>query len=510
MKSRRALWGKVLAPAGLVALLTGLALLLIWKGRLPAGELLLGLGLLLLLAAWWAQPEAVRTFLARRSTRYGGTLALMSLALVGILILVNLLSYGHYLRWDLTAERLYSLSPQSVRLLEQLERPIQVTGFFYSDQRSDELVAIDLLEAYAAHSDLFTYRIVDPEARPALAEASGVQGEEYLLVVESGNGRQTVSTLDERALTGAILRLLWEREVTVYFVVGHGEREAGDEGEEGYHSAAGLLEEAGYRVEPLALAALNETLPLSNTVVVLAGPRASLTAEEEGLLDDYLRRGGRLLALLDPLLSPDLAGILAPWGLEVADTLVIEPRNALAGMDPTIPLHYYAKQGHPISEHLPATFYPGARPVHLLRTRPADLTITPLLGTSDDSWAESDPHTQPMAFDPEKDEAGPLFLAVAVQGRLEQSAQETRLVVVGDSDFASNTYGGSNLTLFLNAVNWLAEEEEVIAISPPVLPERRVYLTAVQGRALRYLTLVGLPLVITAAGLGVWLYRRRR
>lgn len=505
-------WGRVLALAGGILTLVGLALLLVYSGPAPTGEILLAAGLLLLLVVWFAHPGVVRDALTSRSTRYGTSLAVMGLALVGLIVLLNVASYRYYGRWDMTKEGLYSLSSQTQALLDQVDRPVQVTAFFYPEQRQEELEARDLLEAYAGHNRFISYRIVDPEVKRSLAEQYGFSGLSYALVFESGDKRHTVYTVAEQTFASAILRVTRDRRVTVYFLDGHGEREIGDEEQGGYSNIADLLSQASYELETLNLITHTGALPVGETIVVLAGPRFPLREGERDLLADYLRRGGKLLALLDPDQPADLNPLLEPWGVQVEDSLIVDPDNALAGLDPTIPVHYYAKGDHPISKDLPSTFYPGARPVTMTPDRPADLQVTPLLGTSDSSWAESNLEEQPMAFDPEEDRPGPIFLAIAVQGRQadQEQALSTRLVVVGDSDFAGNGYAGGNYQFFLNAINWLAEEEDLIDIAPVTYQDRQLVVNASQARAIRYLTLAGWPLLVAGSGVVVWLRRRKR
>jgi ABC-type uncharacterized transport system involved in gliding motility auxiliary subunit len=511
MKEQLASWNRILALIGGSLLLAGLTILLIQRKATLPGEILLGIGLVLLLAAWLVNPAAPREALGRRGTRYGGNLALMSLILLGIVALINVLSYRHYAHWDLTQDRLFTLSSKTRQILDQISQPVKITGFFYREQRSEELRALDLLESYRAYTDQVSYHIVDPDVRISLAEQYDIRGADYTIVIESGEQRQDISVIDEQAITSAIFKVTQERLVRVYFIGGHEERQIQDQEGDGYSGIVDLLEQAGYEVETLSLATAADPLPIENAVLVLAGPRFVLPERELQLLADHLRNGGKLLCLLDPVYSPDLSELLLPWGVWVKDSLIVDPSNALAGMDPTIPVHQYAKTDHPITRKVPATFFPGVRPVGMIDAKPAGLTITPLLGTSESSWAESNPDVQPMAFDAQEDEQGPLFLAIAVQGRPDEGQQfATRMVVVGDSDFVANAYRGNNDFFFLNTINWLAEEEALTEISPAELPNRGVYLTATQQRAINYLTLGGIPLVITATGVGIWLHRRKR
>lgn len=513
LAQRIASWNGYLALAGGLVLLGGLAALLIRGKRSPAGDIALVVGVILLVAAWAVNPAAVRRVLTARSTRYGSVVLLMAAGMIGILAVLNVLSYRHYRRWDLTEERLHSLSPQTRQVLAELDRPVQVTGFFYRTQRDEQSEARYMLENYAALTPLFSYRLVDPEVSRVLAQQYGVSGDAYVLVFESGDQRYSVYSLEEADWTGAILRVTSGRQVTVYFVTGHGEGDIGSTQRDGYAAVRELLEEANYRVETLSLATYTGTLPVSDTVIVLLGPQKALTPEEERLLAGYLARGGKLFALLDPAPSADINDILRLWGVYAQDDLIIDPLNAVAGSDPATPVADKVQQNHAVTRNVSRPFFPGARSLESTNTTLPGLNVTPLLGTSDEAWGETDLSHQPLTFDSGKDYKGPLVLAAAVQGRVQGSNQttDTRIVLVGDSDFARNWAAtADNQRFFVNAVNWLAEEERLIDLAPVQYESRQVVLGTVQSRAIRYLTLVGIPLAIVLAGVGVWLQRRKR
>ncbi len=506
-------WNGYLALAGGLALLGGLVAFLVRGRRFPGAEIALGIGVALLVAAWLVNPAAVRRLLTARSTRYGSIVLLMAVAVIGIMVALNVLSYRHYRRWDLTEEHLHSLSPQTQQVLAELDRPVQVTGFFYRSQSDQQAEARYMLENYASYTPLFSYRLVDPEVSRVLAQQYGVSGDAYVLVFESGDQRYNVYSLEEADWTGAILRVTSARQVTVYFVTGHGEGDIESTQRDGYAGIRSLLEEANYRVETLVLAGYTGTLPVSDTVIVLLGPQKALSTDEEHLLAAYLGRGGKLFALLDPAPSADVNNILRLWGIYAQDDLIIDPLNAVAGSDPATPVADKVQQNHAITRNVSRPFFPGARSLEATNTMLPGLDVTPLLGTSDEAWGETDLSHQPLTFDAGQDYRGPLVLAAAVQGRVQGSNQttDTRIVLVGDSDFVRNWAAtADNQRFFLNAINWLAEEERLIDLAPVQYQAREVVLSGVQSRAIRYLTLVGIPLGIVLAGVAVWLQRRKR
>jgi ABC-type uncharacterized transport system involved in gliding motility auxiliary subunit len=171
-----------------------------------------------------------------------------------------------------------------------------------------------------------------------------------------------------------------------------------------------------------------------------------------------------------------------------------------------------------------ATFFPFARSISLVEPKPEAATLTLLAKTSPNSWAERQLKEKEAKFDKDKDQQGPISLAVAgtwktkTEAKPEEKPQEpqpeaereARFVVIGDSDFVKNRYYGlsGNGNFFLNAVNWLTEEADLISIQPKTQMPRTIQLTPSQGRLLFFVSVIILPLAVLLFGLSIWLRRR--
>src|SRR5262249_23362666 len=253
-------------------------------------------------------------------------------------------------------------------------------------------------------------------------------------------------------------------------------------------------------------------VPADCAVLVIAGPSREPFPAEMRAVERYLQQGGKALILVDPAPGVGLDKFLDRWGVQVGHDLVIDTSGAgrFYGAGPAVPLVKDYDGRHPITRNFRlATFFPLARSLRPKESS-GDAEVWPLAQTSPNSFVEpysgSHPHVR---FDPAHDRKGPDLLAVAVT-RPAKNGKEARLVVVGDSDFISNAVfdQAGNGDFFLAWVNWLAEEEELIAIRPRPRQDRRVQLTDQQARGIFWLVVVALPLAALTAGIVVH-WRRR-
>ncbi|MFQ6057701.1 MAG: GldG family protein [Anaerolineae bacterium] len=505
-----------IAYAGALAIVAALALLvargrqldLIVEGLLALGVILLGLFV-------WLQPDLIRQAITGRTARYGSNALIMSLAFLGILALLNFLSVRHHRRVDLTEAGRYSLSPQTIQILAGLQEPVRVTAFF-TEIHPGRREAQDLLQEYAYRSNKFSYEFIDPELKPALARQYQIT-RDGTLIFSSGERRQEVFSVGEQDFTSAILKVSQERQKAVYFLTGHGERDIDDFTQQGYAQAKTALERDNYRVATLNLA-ITDTIPADLDVLVVADPRKPLLEEERKRLTGYLLKGGRALIMQDPAADTGLNEVLEAWLVRFKDDVIIDPVRSLLG-DPASPVvdRYRFSQ---ITKDLPMTFFPRARSVEQTEEVPqgVGMTLTPLIQSSSRSWGETSLNNPQVRYDEGQDMKGPLSIGMIVESPASLGSEEqktakstkSRLVVLGDSDFASNAFIGAlgNGDLFLNAVNWLAEEEELISIRPKPPEVRMVSLTGQRANLIFFLSVIIVPLAVLSVGAVMWWSRR--
>ena len=496
-----------LAYLGTILLVGGLGFYFVNRFWDLKAEIALGLGVFLWTCFVFLRPEQVRTALTGRTARYGSNALVMSLAFVGILILVNFLAMRHHWRWDLTAGSQYSLSPQTRKVLAGLKEPVKIIGFFAGgDPRTADVE--DLLQEYAYASDKISHEIIDPDLKPSIAREYEIRS--YgTLVFERGEKRYDAFGFQEQDITSSILRVSRDVQKVVYFLTGHRERDIQGFDQAGYGQAKRALEGDGYIVQPLNLA-VTDTVPSEAAAVIIAAPQIPLLSAELEALRSYLSGGGKALILQDPQSDAGLNELLADWQVAFGKGVILDPTSSLLG-DPAVPLvaRYRFSQ---ITKDLPMAFFPLARPVDDLADKenpPSGRTFTPLFESGPRSWGETDVESAQAKYDEGEDQAGPLVMGAIVEQEVEGQGK-TRLILFGDSDFASNGAIASlgNANLFLNSVNWLAEEEELIAIRPRPPQMRQLFLTYAQSRLVGYVSWILLPVVVLAVGGYVWWQRR--
>jgi ABC-type uncharacterized transport system involved in gliding motility auxiliary subunit len=488
-------------------------------------------GLALVVLYTLGQWREIAAFFQRRNARYGALASASVLIVLGILIAVNYLSTRESKRWDLTANRQYSLSEQTVKLLQGLTAPVK---FLVFDQAQS-------LERFRPRLTEFEYQSSQVEVEYIDADRRPVQAKEYeiqtygTVVVEYMGRRERVTTDAEQDLTNALIKVLNPQEKRVYFLAGHGEKDPDDSNERtGYNGIVGALKRDNYQWEKLILAQTN-LVPANATVLVLAGPTNDLLEPEVELLRGYLAKQGKLLVMLDPAdikepqAMPRLTGLLREWGVNVTDSIIVDASGLTSVA--TVPVAAPPYPNHVITDRFNLiTMFPMARAVTPAEGAPAERMAQPFVQTTPRAWAEVNLATlqgeNTKALQPEADKGdiiGPVSIAVAVatpgksetpaaetKDGEEQRSPETRLVVFGDSDFAANGYAGieGNSDLFLNTVNWLAQQESLIAIRAKEPSDRRLTMTANHVSGMFWLSVVLIPAAVLGAGIFTW-WRRR-
>jgi ABC-type uncharacterized transport system involved in gliding motility auxiliary subunit len=476
-------------------------------------------------------PESVGASAAKRSTRLTANALVASLVAIGIGIALNIIAANvPVARADLTAGQDFTLSAQTIKVLEQLDtRNKNVTAVaIYSDQQPGTTTRQqmeDLLKEYVSHSSKLKYEFLDPYASPGRARELGAQ-QLGTVVFDDGTKREYANTISEADFTSAIVRLMDTSTKTVAFLTGHGERTADGSEQANYATAKSGLERENYRVINWNLVT-SPTITLSDvTVLVIPAPTKALTAKETQAVQSYLDGGGHVLMEVDPSMPPEalqpMATILQKYGVKPVAGVVLDQKS-YSPQEPTIVI-VNSFPDSDITRDLNRTGATVVFPLAMGLVPPTStvgsMVVSQLIQTSpspDQSWLETDLNTQAAKYDPGVDVPGPvsLGLTIAPAGSTSETSTtqpSTRLVVFSDADFASNyavQQFPSNNDLFANSVSWLAGANELVSIrAKEASAPRTVTLDAGQKNLVFTTTVLGLPILVLLLGAFTW-WRRR-
>lgn len=509
LKQKLSEWTATLVVVGVALLVSGITLKLAWR-HAKLGWLWLSIAIvggLLLIAPLLVNYEIVLRFLLTRRGRMSTNALVSALLMSAIIVMVNWIGDRHHARLDWTRTKRHTLSPQTLKILKGLKKKVNIVGFYRRDSFEFERVR-DLLKSYDEASPNVRATVVDPRENPLLAEKYNVTSTS-VVVFECEGKRETVSFGGEQEFTNAILKLTREKKKKVYFVQGHGEHDYDSYDDEGYSRVKDFLEKLEYTVEGLELMR-KQQVPKDCDVLVIAGPQKPFMPEEIEAVKSYLKGGGKALIMLDPK-SPSMSELLSDYGVEAKDGYLFD--IFVAARDPRV-LLISNFEFHDITRpfmkaRANALLLAECRALKKSEKTPTGYSVTELLKTTSEAWIKKE-LTSNIA--PTKDdERGQFPVAIAVSpSSTAKGEKKTRIVIIGDSDFASNQYCALlwNADFFLNTINWLTYEEELIEIKSKEEPPDTFYPTSGQQVFVFAWSVIVLPLLVLISGITVWLSRR--
>ena len=480
--------------------------------------------LLYVLSQWREIASAFST----RQAQQGTLLGVSVIVVLGILVGINYVGKKQNKRWDLTANQQFSLSDQTKNLLKKLDSPLQMLVF---TQEPGFPAFRDRLKEYEYTSKQISTDYIDPDKKREIAQENGVQQYDTIVLKYKGRSEKVTGAggqpPPEQDLTNGIIKVVSGKQRKVYFTSGHGEKDTTASDRNGYSGIDKALTGENYAVDKVVIAQTGK-VPDDCDVLIIAGPKNDFLPGEIDAVKKYLDKGGKLLLLLDPPDKADsapLTGLIAlahDWGMDAGNNVVVD----VSGMGQLIG----ASEAIPVAANYPA--HPITDGFRVITAFPLVRTITPVQGgvnnhnaqtiveTSPQSWAETDLKDlfagKPIGSSDKKAQS----IAAAVSAPAPDAADpkaapdapkpETRVVVFGDSDFASNSTGGisGNKDLFMNSVGWLSQQENLISIRPKDASDRRLTLTSAQQTNVIIIAMFIIPgLVFLAGGLTWW--RRR-
>ena len=454
--------------------------------------------------------QSIKVFSARRTTRLGFNSIISMILAFAILVIINFLAARHAPQWDLSETQNFTLTRQTYQVLRELKR--EVTLKVFAHERSPLFGSFrDLFSTYANETPKITVEFIDPEKQPEIARTYEISRIDTA-VFESGPQKIYLNEASEKETTNALLRVTRDIKKRLVFLTGHGERSLLDQQQAGYSRAKDALVKQGYGVETAEF--LDGSTNEQNTsVVVLASPQQPLTEDERFNLAKFLQSGGRVFVLADPQNKEVLDSLTEQWGVTLGKGIVVDERDRLGRGSPTA-LLIRTFTGHDITEDFTTPILlPVSRYIDFDPEQGKNWEFVSLAQTSPESWAEINLAEKTPILNPEEDIKGPFTIAGALRPQTpsENPSRDPAMVIVGNSAFASNGYLNypGNTDFFLNIVAWLADEGQLVSITPKEPAFRPFVPNPSQEQALLFFQVLFLPAFTLFVGFSVWRKRRR-
>jgi ABC-type uncharacterized transport system involved in gliding motility auxiliary subunit len=446
--------------------------------------------------------QRMRAFLGLRQLRYGANASAMTILLLALLVMANILAVRFHRRIDVTATQSFSISQQSKQIVAALTQPIEVVGYFGAQDKALQSDVESRLKEYVAASPQFSYRFVDPDTDPVAAKNDNIANYGTIVVKYAGRKMQATAS-DEKAITGAILKVSQESPTTVYVLTGHRERSLDNTDPNGLSQLQVVLSEDNFNVQPINLT-ISTTIPLSNSLLLVADPQDAFTQSEFQIMLDYINKGGRMVLMTNPLSITPFDILMQVWGLEWQPDIIIDQQSQVGNpLAPAVLEYPYTEITRNMTGQ--ASVFNSVRSIKEIGNPPPQVTRRVFLSSSAKSSAATK-FTDGQVEVQESDAQGPLNF-----GYMLESPTKMRVAIIGDVDFVTNGYiqnAQANAALFRNTIAWATAQESLIAV-PTIAPiDRKVFLTNDQSTLIFYSCVIGLPLLFIVTGIAVW-WRRR-
>jgi len=430
--------------------------------------------------------------------------------LVALTALLAFLAHEYRFQRDLTHANRNTLSAATLEVLKQLDGPVNITAFAMAQTVRGQDVhkwIREMLRTYQRAKPDLALTIVDPREDPKAALAAGVQTTNELLI-EYRKRSERLSVADisnEQAVANALMRLARGGERLVLWLDGHGERRLNGIANHDLGEFGRQLQLKGFRLSSVNLA-LAQEVPANAALLVVASPQVDLLPAEVDKIRRHLAGSGNLLWLIEPGPLRGMQPIAEILGLVLTPGIVVDPEASRFNTSPTIAVG--ATYGrHAITNVLSKnTFFPAARQIGT--TENEEWRVTPLVEVAQRGWVETGKLDGNISFDKNRDFAGPVNVATALERTV--GDRNHRVVVVGTGEFLANAYLGNlgNLDLGVNIMNWLTGDDRMITIQPRPAPDSNLDIEPFRFYSIAFTFLLALPLAFTITGAVIW-WRRR-
>lgn len=453
-------------------------------------------------------------FFTMRTTKHGMNMGVMIVLVLISVVCVNFLASRNDKAWDVTEEKLNSLSDQSVKVLEALKDDVDVKVFYKGPAAQEERQkAKQGLMMYAAHTNKLKIQYLNSHVENALATEylNGLPDRDaapaFVFLENQGRRIRVDSPFEEAQITAALIKATRPNNAKIYFIKGHGERELETEDDAAMGDFNRALKEASFQTESLNLIDRKE-IPADATAVAIVGPSVQYLDSEIKWLTDYALKGGRLFILLDPGQRHNLGLLTKVIGVEFMNNYVVTMTPVVGGGPATVLGRTFSAE-NPITGSFPAnssfSVFPLISEVRAAPDMDPGNHAVDIVKSDNYSFTMNDISKPPQGQPQTKQ----VTLGIDVTGKPGKAEKSFEAVVFGDSDFVSNRALalGVNRDLALNAIAKLAEQNDLISIRPKSVKGMVMVLTFYQRLGV---LIVGMALPVLLLVLaGVMWFRRR-
>ena len=497
---------------GVLILLFGLAVTWSFFPELQwLNFLLMGLVAVGLAAVAFENRKSLKT-----RTAAFGIPSLISVVLVFLLLgVLNFIMFRYPKDFDLTEGKVHTLSDQTTKVVKGLENPVQ--AIFFSKVPANEKVQ-GILEKYRGLNPKFQFEVVDPYKEPLKAKDAQIKKIDTL-VLQMGQKSTKVEDVDEEKLTNALIKMTQSGNQLLCAITGHREIDFNSDEADGYKRVQGELTGQAYQVQALSIPEAGK-IPENCSAIAIVGARSAFFDAERKAISDYLTNGGSAVIAIDAIegreISKDLGPILAPWHIGFKDALIVDPLSRFIGLDASVaPITEFSKSHKLTQDFQSQAWLPFSRPLEVLPGAPKDLTVEAIGKSSPKAWGETNfagLKTGQVAQDA-NDLKSPLNLLVVAEGKLPNSTaqKKSRIVVFASPHFASNQFArfGGNLDLFVNAVSWILQDENLISIRQREGADSKLEMSNEVSRFIGIVFVLLIPILVALTGIVIWVRRRK-
>lgn len=482
------------------------------------------------------KPKAsIKEILSNKRIRYGTYASVMTLAIIAVVIVINLVVDQLGLKFDLTVDKMYSLSDQTKQIVSALDKDVNIYPIYSSG--NENIAYMEMLDKYKPLSSKITITTKDPNINPQFMQKYIEDAKtigEGSIIVEAGERFKILSSYDlldyqqnsygqtqatgialEQKVTGAIQYVTTDDLPVAYTLEGHNEIELNAEAKQS------LINE-NYEVKTLSIVT-EGAIPEDTSLLIVNPPVRDYSEVETEILSDYLSKGGRAIFTLhsadvyiDEL--PNYESVLSTYGVKPQSFPVVE--GSMANIFQNYPLFLIPNiETHdittPLTDNKLRIILPMTQAIEILDEKSANTKITPLLTTSNSAYAKTNPESTSIEKEKE-DIEGPFDLAVLIEDNWfnDSKSYQSKIIVLSSVNLldanANASSSGANLDLFMNSVNYLVDKKESLYIRSKSLAIEPLTLNALQALTISGIAVIVIPLTILIVGIVIWFRRKNK